>query len=392
MNSVSPLRPTANGTELGHPHDDVSTAPIREFVLKVSSRCNLRCSYCYVYAMGDESWRRQPAIIPSHIVSAAATRIAEHAAHHGLDRVGVVLHGGEPLLCGPDGVAIIADTLRRAMPSGVMLDIRLQTNGVLVTEDFMRVFRKHRILVGVSIDGSPAAQRRRPTRAGSDTYAAALRAIQMLRRPETSDLYAGVLSVVHLDSSPAETLAMLSELDAPDVDLLLPHATWDKPPIPGHGAWLAAAFDIWFDQRPVRLHVRLFRDVLGLVLGMQVASPHVGLAPSQYAVIDTDGGLQATDVLKAAYDGAADTGMNVATHSFDELLRHPAMITRQGGATALADACRSCRELTVCGGGNYVHRYRPGHGFQNRSVYCGDLLHLIGHVRRRLAGLRAAAA
>ena len=29
-------------------------------LLKVASRCNLDCSYCYVYHMGDEAWRDQP--------------------------------------------------------------------------------------------------------------------------------------------------------------------------------------------------------------------------------------------------------------------------------------------------------------------------------------------
>ena len=38
----------------------------------------------------------------------------------------------------------------------------------------------------------------------------------------------------------------------------------------------------------------------------------------------------------------------------------------------------------VCGGGHYAHRYRPGRGFANPSVYCPDLILLIGHIRERL--------
>src|ERR1043166_2879062 len=33
--------------------------PFREFVLKVHSRCNLTCDYCYIYEMADQSWRAQ---------------------------------------------------------------------------------------------------------------------------------------------------------------------------------------------------------------------------------------------------------------------------------------------------------------------------------------------
>ncbi|MGH3248417.1 MAG: aKG-HExxH-type peptide beta-hydroxylase, partial [Trebonia sp.] len=34
-----------------------------------------------------------------------------------------------------------------------------------------------------------------------------------------------------------------------------------------------------------------------------------------------------------------------------------------------------------CGGGLYAHRYRTGSGFDNPSVYCGDLEKIISHVR-----------
>ena len=43
----------------------------------------------------------------SSTVAAAADRIAEHAAQHGLAAVRVVLHGGEPLLLGPAGTVIV---------------------------------------------------------------------------------------------------------------------------------------------------------------------------------------------------------------------------------------------------------------------------------------------
>ncbi|MGH8573602.1 MAG: FxsB family cyclophane-forming radical SAM/SPASM peptide maturase, partial [Gammaproteobacteria bacterium] len=37
--------------------------PIRQFVLKVYSRCNLACDYCYVYQMADQTWRDRPLVM-----------------------------------------------------------------------------------------------------------------------------------------------------------------------------------------------------------------------------------------------------------------------------------------------------------------------------------------
>ncbi|HEX2745877.1 MAG TPA: radical SAM protein, partial [Streptosporangiaceae bacterium] len=35
--------------------------PFRQFVIKMHSRCNLACDYCYMYTMADQSWRSLPA-------------------------------------------------------------------------------------------------------------------------------------------------------------------------------------------------------------------------------------------------------------------------------------------------------------------------------------------
>src|ERR1700677_2497558 len=79
--------------------------PFRQFILKVNSRCNLSCSYCYVYEMADQAWQGMPKRMSNAIGAKAVQRIAEHAEKHNLDLVHVILHGGEPLLAGTDWLA-----------------------------------------------------------------------------------------------------------------------------------------------------------------------------------------------------------------------------------------------------------------------------------------------
>jgi uncharacterized protein len=74
----------------------------------------------------------------------------------------------------------------------------------------------------------------------------------------------------------------------------------------------------------------------------------------------------------------------VTDDSFDDALRHPAIMARQIGLAALAETCQRCELRRVCGGGHYVHRYRRGTGFRNPSVYCPDLTKLIGHIVDRV--------
>ena len=93
------------------------TVPISEYVLKVASRCNLACDYCYVYTMADQSWRSRPVVIAPEIAHATARRIAEHASTHRQAVTKVVMHGGEPLLAGHDLIDWVAATIRRELPA-----------------------------------------------------------------------------------------------------------------------------------------------------------------------------------------------------------------------------------------------------------------------------------
>ena len=37
--------------------------PFHTFIWKIASRCNLNCTYCFVYNMADQRWREQPAFM-----------------------------------------------------------------------------------------------------------------------------------------------------------------------------------------------------------------------------------------------------------------------------------------------------------------------------------------
>src|ERR1700729_2139111 len=80
-------------------------------LLKVASRCNLDCSYCYVYHMGDEGWRSQPKRLSSEIRDALARELGSLMREQGRP-FSVVLHGGEPLLLGGAGLDTLLGSLR----------------------------------------------------------------------------------------------------------------------------------------------------------------------------------------------------------------------------------------------------------------------------------------
>src|ERR1700733_14396502 len=155
--------------------------PFREFVLKVHSRCDLSCDYCYMYQMADQSWRYQPKQMSYAIARQVATRISEHARTHNLDEVSVVLHGGEPLLAGPDLIGHMTSAMRDAAGAGITVRPSVQTNGARLDEDYLALFGRLGVRVGVSLDGGQAAQdRHRRYASGRGSYTTVAAGVRLL--------------------------------------------------------------------------------------------------------------------------------------------------------------------------------------------------------------------
>jgi uncharacterized protein len=375
--------------------------PFREFVVKLASRCNLACDYCYVYEMADQSWQSTPMVMAEETIAQLGRRISEHATRHGTESLRVVLHGGEPLLAGAARIRHAAAGLRAAVPAGTRLELGIQTNGVLLDEELLGVLGEHRIRVGVSIDGDAASHdRHRRHRDGRGSFAGTAKALRLLAQPAHRELYSGLLCTIDLANDPVGVYEALLDFAPPAVDFLLPHGNWETPPpglpaltLPGpavhgsatpYGDWLVAIFDRWYAAPRQETHVRLFEEIINLLLGGASRSEQVGLSPVALIVVDTDGSLQQVDTLKSSYAGAPYTGLNIFDHPLDAALHHPSVVTRQLGLRALGEQCRGCRIVRVCGGGHYAHRYRPGEGFTSPSVYCLDLQRLIDHIGQRL--------
>jgi len=148
--------------------------------------------------------------------------------------------------------------------------------------------------------------------------------------------------------------------------------------------WLIKIFDAWYEERRRAPAVRLFEEIIGLLLAFPVRSETVGLSPSTVVVIEANGDIERIDSLKTAYDGASSTGLNVHSHSLERALWDPIMVTRQAGVEGLSQVCVPCPLRSVCGGGHFAHRYRTGNGFLNPSVYGPDLAKLITHMGTRI--------
>lgn len=368
---------------------------IDTLLVKVASRCNINCSYCYVYNMGDDSWEDMPNFISSDTIKALTERLNEYLEIHPQRSFAVVLHGGEPLLIGSRRLEKLLFSLRSVLPQQHCISI--QTNGILITDNILDICSRFRVSLSVSLDGPEEINdANRIGHHGEGTYRRILEGIEKLRNhADSAFLFAGLLAVIDPNSNPKEIYNFFKGVGSPSVDFLYRDGNHKRLPYGKasfysieYGEWLATLLDVYLlDQTPIK--IRILDDVIRLALGGYGIKEGMGITDFGIAVIDTDGTVTKNDTLKSSFKGADRflEKWNVRTHSLIDIFSSGEFADAHLLQRASCSSCLICPELGICGGGMPLHRWNEDNGYQNPSVYCKDQLHLINHLRTRLRAL-----
>ena len=157
---------------------------------------------------------------------------------------------------------------------------------------------------------------------------------------------------------------------------------------------MASLLDIYLsDPDPPR--VRIFDDMLRVLLGGKARKEGVGTTDYGILVIDTDGCINKNDTLKVAHmsaDRFERASWSILSDNLLDIIQSPVYENYYRQQKPTASACRACQELDVCGGGMVAHRWSEQRGFDNPSVFCADQLLLIGRMREWIAPLEATGA
>lgn len=360
-------------------------APMRNFICKIASRCNLDCDYCYVYHHVDQSWRKQPVRMSLETAAQIGRRVHEHAVNHGLTVVDVTLHGGEPFLLGLDYIDQLCSTITKHAQT-TKVQFHSQTNGSLFTQETLDFCRKWNIKLGVSCDGPRSAtDLHRFDHQGRSSFDRLNAALELLATPEGQEIWEGFLTVVDIRNNPVEVYNFLRTFNPKSIEFLFPLGHHDMLPLgkqetphaTPYADWMLSIFEMWYTQRPYQTKVRRFRDIIALAMGTSNSSEEWGLQPVDFLVIESNGEIQGVDTLKVTFPGASELGLNVFDHGIDDVYQVPLVVERQAGWASLCDTCQSCELVKICGGGYFPHRYSAKNGFANPSIYCDDIKKMI---------------
>lgn len=369
---------------------EFTLVPLSSLVCKIVSRCNLNCDYCYMYQHADISWQLQPFKMSETTIIQLGKRIYEHTKKYKLSKFSLILHGGEPLLGGLDYLKKFQDIIINNV-SNIKVEFGIQTNGILFNDQILDFCISKNITIGLSTDGDKKANDlHRLDHQGKSLFQNLENTIKLLSSEKGRKVWTGLLCVIDLKNDPEAIYSYFSQYNPPAMDFLLPLNHYDLRPIgkkesldaTPYADWLLKVFQIWYYQKPQTIRIRKFEDIISMILGLQGSSEEWGLQAVDFAVIETNGDIEAVDCLKVTYPTATKLGMNIFSHSFDDIFQSKKIIERQKKWQHLSKTCQECRLVKVCGGGYIPHRYSRKNKFQNPSVYCSDIKKIITTIQK----------
>lgn len=371
--------------------------PLYVMAKPAGARCNLACRYCYYLEKGD--YYASSSEGPFMTDATLERYIQEYIQTQTSREINFTWHGGEPLMR-PLDFYRKAVALQTRYGSGRQIANCLQTNGLLLNDDWCRFLHDEGWLVGLSIDGTQTMHDAyRQGRNGAPSWERVMRAVELLERHhvewnamatvhqanaeqplEFYSFFRNTLGCRYLQFTPVvERLLQegektwLAQVGDEDCRLapysVLPHQ-W--------GNFLCAIFDEWVRHDVGYTFVQLFDATLagwmGVAPGVCVYAEECGHA----AVMEHNGDVYSCDHFVFPRHRLG----NIYTHTLPQMLYGPQQTAfSRLKRDALPRQCRLCPWLKACHGECPRLRFlRTADGEPGLNFLCAGYQRYFSHV------------
>ena len=271
------------------------------------ARCNLRCRYCYYLEKGG-LYDGQEQTMSDALLELFVRQYMEAQT---MPQVLFIWHGGEPLLRSVSFYRRALE-LQRQYGGGRQIDNCLQTNGMLLNDEWCEFLAENRFLVGISIDGpQPMHDRYRKSAGGLPTFDRVMRGIRLLQKHGVEWNAMAVVTRHSMEqprefyrffrSIGCEYLQFTPVVERTDAHGLLPVSadggmvTADSVTPEGWGHFLCGVYDEWVRQDVGRLFVQIFDAVLANWVGEQAGICSLSPMCGHAAVMEWNGDVYSCD-------------------------------------------------------------------------------------------------
>lgn len=372
------------------------------FMIKPTSfQCNAACKYCFYLEKKEFMINDEQKKVKVMDIELAKRFIEKRVVEEKTKDIFFTWQGGEPLLAGLDFYKNVVKYQKElARLFGKNIHNAVQTNGMLITEQWAKFFKKNEFLIGISIDGDQELHniyRRTPANRG--TYKEVTRGIRFL---EEYKVEYNTLTVVNnfnvkypmevynfLKSIGSRFIQFIPVIETVDMDENYKPAWIDnkdfiaKPtdfsvdPLE-YAKFMNTIFDEWIKKDFNSVSIRMFDSLLSRFSGHeQTLCVFKESCGGNNVALENDGTLYQCDHF--VYPEDRFKIGNFQKMSLTEIQDKTSVLSNL--KKDISSKCKSCKWLEICHGGCPKHRFVNINDSQERvSYFCEAYQNIFEHI------------
>lgn len=336
-----------------------------------SGHCNLRCKYCFyvdvVSSRDEKNYGMMSLETLEKLIKSAFAEVTQFCS--------IGFQGGEPTLAGLSFYRALIKFVKKYNQKGVKVAYSVQTNGLLLDDEWAGFLAENKFLVGLSIDaGKSVHDGMRIDTNGKGTHSKCLQAARLLEKHKVDF---NILSVVSkgLAAHPDKAWQFYKQHGFRHIQFIpclgALSEDQDNPHLPSaqiYGKFLCRIFDLWYKDLADNnyVSVRAFDNYVQMLAGFAPENCAMSGICNVYGLVEANGNVYPCDFY------AVDEYLlgNIHTHTFEGMLTDEVANSFAAPSKEADSHCKDCEHFFICRGGCRRDREPAVNGKLSLNRFC----------------------
>jgi len=355
--------------------------PAASILIKpASSNCNMDCNYCFYKCLASNRSKYNMGFMSDETLET----LVRNAIAYADGSVTFAFQGGEPTLAGLDFFkkVVALQKLYASEKPTLRIENTLQTNGIVLNDEWCEFFRQENFLVGLSLDGPKKMHDSCRVMANqSPSFEKVMNALSLLKKHSVDF---NILTVITEElAQKASSLYKFYKRNKIEYVQLIPCMGTHQYAVTAqsYGKFLCEFFDLWYEDFKAGdiMDVRMFSNLAQMAVGYPAEECGMCGKCTCYFVVEGDGSVYPCDFYCTDQYRLGHVSTN-----FSEL------IASENAKKFVADSIQKPAKCTEC---KYYHHCRGGcrnmreQGTEGLNYLCDGYQKFYEHTSDRILRL-----
>lgn len=366
--------------------------PAASILIKPSSaNCNIDCKYCFYKCLSSNREEYSKGFMSEEILEQLIIQAIDYAD----DYVAFAFQGGEPTLAGVDFFRKVVALQKKHNAKNLTIENTIQTNGILIDEEWAKFLADNHFLVGLSLDGPKKIhdQYRKDVK-GNSTFEKVMHTESLF---EQYHVAYNILSVITNESaSKASYLYNFYKRNGFDYVQLIPCMDEQARTVSNaddsvrnqyavnpeqYGKFLCEMFDLWYEDfcKGEKMDIRMFSNLAQLAAGYPAEECGMNGHCTCYFVVEGDGSVYPCD-----FYCMDQWKLGTVKDSFLDMMESEKVKEFIQPSLSVAAKCAGCEHFALCKGGCRRWREAAGNRELDLNYLCPAYEKFFAHTKERI--------